>query len=192
MYSNLISAGLLRIQQSYAAQLKQEVAKLYKISASAIQKIQCWPHLLWVVIEGVGARFISYRRLPTWIGKVIDAIGTVVNFEQLKQLGDILRCETQNHDYKPEAVDELREAYRQKQEELKAIKPQLDHQKRAQDWLEHCYGMVQYCDSQESLKFVSRAIDLQSQQFSNLPEVIAKAQEIVMNRYLLIVASVEG
>ena len=77
MSTNLISAGWLQVPQSYAAQLKQEVAKLYKKSASAIQKIQCWPHILLVVIEGVGARFVSYRSLPTWIAKVIEAIGKV-------------------------------------------------------------------------------------------------------------------
>ena len=186
MYSNLISAGWLQIHKSYAAQLKHEVAKLFKISANAVEKIQCWPHLLWVVIEGLGARFVSYRSLPTWIGKVIEAIGRVANFEQLQQLGDLLRCETQNHDYQPEAVEELREAYRQKQEELKEIKPQLDRQKKAQKWLEHCQGMVEYCDSQESLESASRTIDLQSKQFADLPKVIAKAQEIVTNRYLAI------
>ena len=186
MYSNLISAGWLQIHKSYAAQLKHEVAKFFKRSANAVEKIQCWSHIMWVVIDGLGARFVSYRSLPTWIGKVIEAIGRVANFEQLKQLGDLLRCETENHDYQPEAVEELREAYRQKQEELKSIKPQLDRQKKAQKWLEHCYGMVEYCDSHESLESASRTIDLQSKQFADLPKVIAKAQEIITNRYLVI------
>ena len=186
MYSNLISAGWLQIHKSYAAQLKHEVAKLFKKSASAIEKIQCWPHIIWVVIDGLGARFVSYRSLPTWIGKVIEAIGRVANFEQLKQLGDLLRCETENHDYKPEAVEELREAYRQKQEELKEIKPQLDRQKKAQKWLEHCQGMVELCYDEESLKYLSRLIDIQSKEFADLPEVINKVQEIVTNRYLVI------
>ena len=90
------------------------------------------------MITGIGARFFSYRRLPSWILQVIAAIGRVCNFEQLKQLGNILRCETENHPYEPEAVEELREAYRQKQNHLQQIKPELEHQEKAQRWLEHC------------------------------------------------------
>ena len=186
MYSNLISAGWLWMHQSYSVQLKQEVAKLFKRPASMIEKVQCWPHILLVVIDGLGARFVSYRSLPTWISKVIEAIGRVVNFEQLKELGDLLRCETENHDYKPEAVDDLREAYRQKQEQLKEIKPQLDRQKKAQKWLEHCQGMVEYCHDEESLKSLSRVIDIQSQKFADLPEIVNKAQESITKRYLAI------
>ena len=186
MSSNLISAGLLLMQQSYSAQLRQEAAKLYKKSISAIQKIQCWPHLLWVVIEGVGARFISYRRLPTWIAKVIEAIGKVANFEQLQELGEILRCETQNHDYEPEAVEELRQAYGKKQEELKEIKPQLEHQKKAQKWLEHCRGMVEFCKTEESLHAVFKAIESQSEEFADLPEVLSEIMKIIGDQSLVI------
>ena len=186
MSTNLISAGWLQVPQSYAAQLKQEVAKLYKKSASAIQKIQCWPHLLWVVIEGVGARFVSYRSLPTWIAKVIEAIAKVVNFEQLQQLGELLRCETQNHPYEPEAVDELREAYRQKQEQLNEILPQLEHQKRAQRWLEHWQGIMEFCQSPESLSSVMTTMDIQIEEFADLPEVVAKAQEMISHQLLVV------
>lgn len=186
MYSNLISAGWLRVQQSYSAQLKQEVAKLYKKSASAIQKIQCWPHLLWVVIEGVGARFVSYRSLPTWINKVITVICQVANFEQLEELGEILRCETQNHFYEQKGVQHLREAYRQKQQELNEMKPQLEHQKKAQNWLRNWQGIVEFCQTEESLNSVVKAIEMQSGEFADLPEVIAAIRKTISNQFLVI------
>ena len=186
MYSNLISAGWLQIQKSYSAQLKQEVAKLFRRSVNTVEKIQCWPHILWVVVEGLGARFVSYRSLPTWIGKVIEAIGKVVNFEQLQELGEILRCETQNHDYEPEAVEELRKAYGEKQQQLKEIKPQLDHQKKAQKWLEHCQGMVEFCQTKKSLNSMITVIEIQSEEFTDLPEVIAAIRKTISNQYLVI------
>ena len=186
MSTNLISAGWLQIPQSYAAQLKQEVAKLYKKSASAIQKIQCWPHILLVVIEGVGARFVSYRSLPTWIAKVIEAIGKVANFEQLQELGEILRCETQNHDYKPEAVEELRKAYGEKQQKLKEIQPQLEHQKKAQKWLEYWRGVIEFCKTEESLTSVFKAIESQCDEFADLPEVLSEIMKIIADQSLVI------
>ena len=85
MFSNLISTGWLRAQQSCLAQLRREAAALLGIPESWIERIECWQHQLWVVISGVGARLISYRRLPSWILQVIAAIGRVCNFEQLKE-----------------------------------------------------------------------------------------------------------
>ena len=186
MFSNIINAGLFQVQQFSLAQLKQEVAKALGIDQSRIERIELWPHQLWVVITGVRARFVSYRILPSWIAKVIEAIGKVVNFEQLKQLGNLLRCETEKHNYEPGAVAELREAYRQKQEELKEIKPQLDHQKRAQEWLESCQKMVSFCRNEEALESIAKTIDIQAREFEDLPEVVSKAYQIIADQSLVI------
>ena len=186
MFSNVISAGLFQVQQFSLAQLKQEVAKALGIDKSRIERLECWPHQLWVVITGVRARFVSYRILPSWIAKVVEAIGKVVNFEQLQQLGNLLRRETPKHDYQPEAVAELREAYRQKQEELKAIKPQLDHQKEAQEWLEGWQKVVKHCYTPEAIDPVMTAMDIQIEEFLDLPEIVAKAQEIISNQLFVI------
>ena len=67
MFSNLISAGWLRVQQMSFDKLKQEVAAFMGIPESAIERIECWPHQLWVVITEIGARLISYRCLPSWL-----------------------------------------------------------------------------------------------------------------------------
>ena len=186
MSINIISAGLFQVQQMSLAKLKQEVAKFLGIDPSRIERIEFWAHQLWVVITGMRARLISYRILPSWIAQVVAAIRKVVNFEQLKQLGNLLRCETEKHNYEPEAVQELREAYRQKQEELTEIKPQLEHQQKAQQWLETWSKVVSYCQNQESLELVIKVMDIQSQEFADLPEIIDKAQEMITERFLVI------
>ena len=132
------------------------------------------------------ARFVSYRILPSWVTQVIAAISKVCDFEQLKQLGNILRCETENHDYSPEAVDELREAYRQKQNHLKQIQPQLEHQQKAQQWLENWQGIVPYFHTKESLEQAISMIEYQIQEFADLPEIIAQIRQIIAQQFLVI------
>ena len=160
MYSNIISAGLFQVQQMSLAKLKQEVAKFLGIDPSRIERIEFWAHQLWVVITGARARLVSYRILPSWIAQFVAAIGRVCNFEQLKQLGELLRCETEKYNYGPEAVEELEEAFRQKQEQLKQIKPQLEHQQKAEEWLETWSKIVSYCHTEESLVYVFKTMEI--------------------------------
>ena len=68
---NLIRAGLIKIQEFVRNKLKQEVAKLKNIPIERIERLECWQNQLWVVITGVGARWISYRLLPSWINQAI-------------------------------------------------------------------------------------------------------------------------
>ena len=189
MFSNLISAGLCQVQKMSLAKLKQEVAALLKIPQHIIERIEFWSHQLWVAITGERARLVSYRCLPSWIAQVIGAIGRVANFEQLKQLGNILRCETENHPYEPEAVTELREAYRQKQNQLKQIKPQLDHEQKAQRWLEIWSEAIQYSRTKQSLQRVITEIEEQSQEFADLTEIIAKMRQVIAQQLLLVNSS---
>ena len=182
---NLISTGWIEMQRRTFAQLRPEIASSLSIEPSRIERVECWPHQLWVVITGVRPRLLSYRCLPVWITQVVRAIGKVINFEQLQQLGNILRCETQNYPYEPEAVEYLREIYRDKQNELKEMKPQLEHQQQAQEWFESCSSMVRRCHNEEALESLARVIEIQSQEFADLPEVIAKVQQIIAQQRIL-------
>ena len=69
---------------------------------------------------------------------------------------------------------------------MKAIKPQLEHQQKAEKWLGHWQGIVEYCYDERSLAPVMTAMDIQIQEFADLPEIIKKAQQIISNQLLAI------
>ena len=61
---NLISAGLIKVQQLRVNQVRREVATLLQVSIHNIERVEFWAHQLWVKITGMRARLVSYRCLP--------------------------------------------------------------------------------------------------------------------------------
>jgi hypothetical protein len=108
---NLISAGLIKIQQLQGKQLRREVAKLLQISIHDIERIEFWPHQLWVKITGVGARLVSYRRLLKWIPLVFNLLSNAASLEELEDIGNIINDEKKNHFYQAQDLHNLRVAY---------------------------------------------------------------------------------
>ncbi len=71
MTVNLIKAGLINPMQFPVRRVLQEVARVLNISTERIEVVGCCEYQLWVNIQGVGGRFVSYRRLPIWLDAAI-------------------------------------------------------------------------------------------------------------------------
>ncbi len=181
---NLISAGLIQVKKLLSTTLRQEVAALPEIDTYEIeiQRIEFWPHQLWVHVAGVGGKLVSYRRLSGWQNLVIDLIKNADSLEKLEKIGQILNHETKNHPYEPEILEKLRHAYAKRRHQLKKLQPSINHQKLGESWLEHWRSILQYCENYSSLEYLGREIKAQSQQFADLPEVMASLQRIWQNR----------
>jgi hypothetical protein len=74
MSQNLITSGVVDPAQFPLEQVRQEVAALLKISLNQIERLECWPHQIWVKVVKSRAKFVSYRRLPLWIKQGLEAI----------------------------------------------------------------------------------------------------------------------
>lgn len=83
----------------------KQIAKLLGIDPRRIIKWEAWYNLLWVHIEGVGGRFVSYRRLAQWIA----ACGTLIHFcPTLDSLKGLWQCiEKESERYTNEAFSRL-------------------------------------------------------------------------------------
>ena len=183
MSSNLISIGLIEVGSFALPPLKQEAASFLGIAIERIKYIQCWQHQLWVAIEGVRAKLVSYRSLPSWVNQLISLINNTRTLEELEELGEILAQETKNHHYDAQALEKLRQAYAQQREELRKQQPAIEHQKAAQEWLDTWKKMLNYCDDTNALEYLAVQIKVQSQKFADLPEIIAKLRQIWSNRW---------
>ncbi len=181
---NLISAGLIQVKKLLCATLRQEVAALPEIDSYEIeiQRIEFWPHQLWVHIAGVGGKLISYRRLSGWQDLVMNLINNANTLEKLEEIGEVLHHETKNHPYEPQILENLHQAYARRRKHLQKLQPSINHQKLGESWLEHWRSILQYCENYSSLEYLAREIKAQSEQFADLPEVMADLQRIWQNR----------
>ena len=180
-YRNLIRAGLVNIQEFARNQLRQEVAKLKNIAIERIERLECWKDQLWIVIAGVGARWVSYRLLPSWINQAINVIKNTANLEELETVGEIIAEEAKNHHYEAEALEQLRQAYAEQREHLKEIQPQIEHQRAGKRWLEIWQSTLEYCEDIKSLEYLVVIIKIQSRKFVDLPEIINELNYILSN-----------
>ena len=183
MSTNLISTGLIEVKSFSLSQLKQEAASFLGIAMQRIERIQCWQHQLWVVIQGVRAKLISYRCLPSWLNHAISVITNTRSLEELAELGDIIAEEANNHPYEAEALEKLRQVYAMQREHLRELQPAIKHQQAAQDWLDTWEKMLNYCDDTDALEYLAVQIKIQSQKFADLPEIIAQLRQIWSNRW---------
>ena len=179
---NLISAGLIKVQQLRVNQVRREVANLLQVSVHDIERVEFWAHQLWVKVTGVRATFVSYRRLPSWIPLVFNVISNAASLEELEDIGNIINDEKQNFCYQSEDLQNLRYAYAKRRSYLRKLLPMIKHQRLGKSWLEHWRSILQYCQNSSSLEYLSREIKAQSKQFADLPEVMASLNRIWRDR----------
>ena len=178
MFRNFIKDRLIDVKQFSVSKLIQETAGLLKINPERIEEIQCWPHQLWIVIQGVGARCVSYRSLRSWIEQVVSVLRNTANLKELEQVGEIIAQESQKYTYEPEDLEQLRQVYAQQREHLQALQPAIEHQQAGQDWLEGWEKILKHCEDTSSLEYLAKQIKIQSQKYLDLPEIIAQLRQV--------------
>ncbi len=183
MSQNLINAGIINPAQWPLARVWLEVSALLGIAPRQIENLALWPHQIWVKIIGAGAVFVSYRRLPLWTELGLDAISQCCDRQQLEELGEIFSTELKRYptQYPSSAVEQWRTAWSQKAQQLKAdalrqvqeeerLKPLRERQQACQQWQNGWREVLRYCRSCEALERLAPEIQLQSQEFADLPE----------------------
>lgn len=180
-YRNFIRAGLIKTQEFTRSQLIKEVAKLKNIAVERIERLECWKDQLWIVIQGVGARWVSYRLLPSWINQAIAIINNTANLEELETVGQIISEEAKNHPYETESLEQLRQAYAQQRKHLRKLQPQIEHQRAGQRWLEGWQSILEHCEDIKALEYLLVQIKVQSRKFANLPSIIDQLNQILSN-----------
>lgn len=189
MSINLIKAELINPMKFPVRRVLTEVAKVLKISEQRIEGISCGKYRLWVNIQGVGGRFISYRRLPIWTEEAIAAIENTSNLEALKQLGDIFQIELQHYQkqYNLESIDTLRSRWSDRRdvlrEEEKLIAPIIARQQEGDRWMNGWFEVLTHSFDREFLQFANAEIQRQTRQFQDLPKIIEAVEKMWQKRW---------
>ena len=171
---------LIKPQQISLQTIRNEIANTLHIAVARIKRFEYWPHQLWVHIEGVGGRIVSYRSLPTYLYQAFLAVKNCRTLEQLWELGQLFKLETERlPQYYPEEekyINKLRSAWAYKRDDLRITEkleaPMKQHQQNGQKWLESWQEVIANCRNIELLQSLYLNIEDQSQEFADLPEVI--------------------
>ncbi|MGB7442302.1 MAG: hypothetical protein WA919_14640 [Coleofasciculaceae cyanobacterium] len=194
MSENLLTSGFIDPKNLPLDQLRREVCQLLKVPLQNIERLELWPHQIWIkFVQGRG-KFISYRQLPLWVELGLKAIQNCCNSHRLKQLGEILLVERDRFNQKPEliekwqqTIDNWRQAWAKKAQEIKAeaerTRPQKEHQQQAEKWLNGWQQVISFCRNCESLDQLAEEIEIQSQEFNDLPKVINSIRQILQQRW---------
>ena len=93
--------------------------------------------------------------------------------EELENIGNIINDEKQKYLYQSQDLQNLRYAYAKRRSYLQKLQPIINHQILGNTWLEHWQSVLQYCKNYNSLEYLGKEISAQSEQFADLPEVMA-------------------
>ncbi|MCP2730650.1 hypothetical protein [Limnofasciculus baicalensis] len=189
MSQNLITAGIIDSTQLPLDEIRQEVAAFLKISLNKIERIECWRHQIWVKLAESRAKFVSYRSLPIWIEEGISAIKRCTTRCALVEIGEILRCEREWYDRHaiPETVQPWRDAWAKQAQDIKQeeklTQPMRLHQEAGNKWYCAWQQILLFCRDCTALEGLAAEINRQSQEFADLPEVMAAMQQLWQERW---------
>ena len=182
---------LIKPQQISLQTIRNEIAKAVKTAVYKIKRFEYWPHQLWVHIEGVGGRIVSYRSLPTYMYQAFLAVKNCRTLEQLWELGQLFKLETERlPQYYPEEdkyINKLRSAWAYKRDDLRITEkleaPRKQHQQDGEKWLESWQEVLANCRNLDFLQSLYVNIEDQKQEFEDLPEVVAKLLDCYQRRW---------
>ena len=190
MLTNLIQPQKISFQT-----VRDEIAKALKTATHKIKRFEYWPHQLWVHIEGVGGRLLSYRSLPTYMYQAFLAVKNCKTLEQLWELGQLFKLETDRlpqyyydeNENANEYLGKLRSAWAYKRDNLRIRKkleaPMRKHELHGQRWLESCQEIIANCDATNALQHLYPLIRQQGKKFADLPEIMEKVLKAYEQRW---------
>ncbi|MGQ4649637.1 hypothetical protein [Lyngbya aestuarii] len=197
MSQNLITSGLIDTTQLPLEQVRLQVSVLLKVPLKQIERLELWQNQVWVkFVEGRG-KFVSYRQLPLWFEQGLVTIESCTDRVSLKQLGEVLLVERDWYDDSDETeivqqwhqvIEHWRDAWGKKaqaiQREEERLKPILTHQQEGKDWLFGWRQVLRFCRDCASLNLLAPEIEVQSQQFLDLPEVMQEMRQLLHQRWV--------
>lgn len=175
---NMIEAGLIT-PQSWSKQLvRQEVAFLLAVKSEEIEKIDFWDKQIWVKIIGIGAKFLSYRRLSLWHQQGLAAISNSSDVVAFENLGRILRQEFTRHreQYPANVLEEWRQAWQTKlpsfQTNNARVELRLAREQEARNWLKKCQNILNSSQDIDDLERNFWEIESEFEDYDDFPYVI--------------------
>jgi hypothetical protein len=183
MSKNLITAKIVNPTQWPLARVWLEVAAVLKTAPRQIERLEFWPHLIWVNIVGYGAVFVSYRSLPLWVEHSLAAIERCGDRTELDQLGDLFKAEIKSHrkHYTPKVVEQWRSAWAEKAKQFKLedlrqaqeeerLRPYRERQQACQNWQQAWKSVLHHCQSLEALERLQPELQTQTQNFLDVTD----------------------
>ena len=74
MSENLLTSGFVDPKTLPLEQLRIEICQLLQIPLKNLERLELWPHQIWIKFCQGRGLFISYRQLPLWVELGLKAI----------------------------------------------------------------------------------------------------------------------
>lgn len=76
---------------------KRQIAKLLRIPASVIVKIESWLYVIFIHRLDKGGQFISYRQMEQWKNAIACQLQKCSTHQQLQQLWNVIEFDNTKH-----------------------------------------------------------------------------------------------
>ncbi|MGB7443370.1 MAG: hypothetical protein WA919_20070 [Coleofasciculaceae cyanobacterium] len=194
MSENLLTSGFVQPKNLPLEQLRIEICQFLQIPLKNLERLELWPHQIWIKFFQGRGKFLSYRQLPLWLELGLKAIRKCCNSNALKQLGQIFLIERDWFNHKREfpqqwqqTIETWRQAWAEKAIEIKTeeerTRPQREHQQKAEQWLSGWQQVISFCQDCQSLDRLAEEMEIQSEEFKDLPQILRGMRQILQQRW---------
>ncbi len=132
-----------------------------------------WVDIFYVIIEGEGALFGSYRALECWLAAVIDMLTNCHNYQTLAEMITAVEWELQqNYRYSEEHKQRLESVLAAQKDRLEVLKAQAVGLIKAWEWAKAWEPLLKSCLNEKTLSTAVKLYAAQKLQYQEYPEVL--------------------
>jgi hypothetical protein len=131
-----------------------------------------WAHIFYVIIEGKGGEFGSYRALKCWLEAVIQMLTSCSEWQTLEAMIASVEWELQqDYAYCDVHKQRLKEVLVEQIARLEVLKTQAAGLMKAWNWAKAWMPVLESCTSHKTLDIALKLYLEQKQQYQDYPEV---------------------
>lgn len=141
-----------------------------------------WRDMFYVVIEGEGAKFGSYRALVCWLTAVIQMLSCCTDWKTLAEMISAAEWELEHYPYPQAHKQQLQQVLLEQKARLEELKAQAADLIKAWEWAKGWTPVIESCPNQKTLNIAMQLYIAQKAQFKAYPEVFDFIRQIGRQR----------
>lgn len=162
-----------------AQSVKKPVEKIYLPEGKEWK----WSDIFYVLVEGEGARFGSYRALVCWLEAVIQMLECCQDWKTLAEMIQVTAWELQqDYPYPDEHKQRLKALLDKQKVRLEELKAKAASPIKAWEWAKSWVPVLESCANQKTLNIALQLYTAQKPQFEAYPEVFDLIRQIGRQR----------
>lgn len=138
-----------------------------------------WQDMFYILVEGEGARFGSYRALVCWLEAIIQMLTNCKDWQKLAEIIVAVEWELdQDYPYLDEHKRQLKEVVAAQKIRLAELKAQAAALDKAWEWAKGWVPVLETCSNRKTLNMAKHLYKAQKSQFTAYPQVFEFIQQI--------------